>query len=44
MFETIDELIEFISQLIQNKETKIYSSEKGELILELNISIGIKKK
>ena len=43
MFETIDELIDFISQLIQNKEAKIYSSEKGELILELNISIGIKK-
>ena len=43
MFETIDELIEFLSQLITANEIKIYSYEKEELILELNILIGIKK-
>ena len=44
MFETIGEIIEFLSQIIQGKEVKIYSSknENGELILELNISIGVK--
>ena len=44
MFETIDEIIEFLSQIIQAKEVKIYpDNEKGGLILELNISIGVKK-
>lgn len=42
IFETMDEVIESLSQLIQNKGTKIYSNEKDELILELNLIIGIK--
>ena len=43
IFETIDEVIENLAQIIQNKDTKIYSSEKDEFILELNITIGVKK-
>ena len=43
IFETIDEVIECLAQLIQNKDSKLYSSEKDGLILELNITIGIKK-
>ena len=42
IFESMDEIIESLSQLIQNKGTKIYSNEKDELILELNLIIGIK--
>ena len=42
IFETMDEVIESLSQLIENKGTKIYSNGKGELILELNLIIGIK--
>ena len=43
IFENIDEVIENLSQIILNKDTKIYSSEKDEFILELNITIGVKK-
>ena len=42
MFETIGESIEFITQIIQSKEAKIYS-EDSELYLELNITMGVKK-
>ena len=42
MFETIGESIEFITQIIQSKEAKIYSQD-SELYLELNIIMGVKK-
>ena len=43
IFESIEEVIECLVQIIQNNEIKIYSSEKDGLILELNVSIGVKK-
>ena len=41
--ETMDEVIEFLSPLINNKEAKIYSTKNEELILEINIVFGVKK-
>ena len=38
----MDESIEFITQIIQSKEAKIYSQD-SELYLELNITMGVKK-
>ena len=43
MFSTIEEVIDCLSELIQNKEAKIYSDENNELILELNIQLFVKK-
>ena len=40
----MNEVIEFLSQLIPNKEKKIYSNNHNELILELNLIIGIQNK
>ena len=42
MFETIDEVIEFLSRIIENKNGKIYSNGKDSIILELNLMIGVK--
>ena len=43
IFESLNEAMECLTQIIQNKEAKIYSSEKEGIILELNVIIGIKK-
>ena len=42
MFETIDEVIEFLSRIIENKNGKIYSNGKDSIILEINLMIGVK--